>query len=330
MPQEKTSVVLTLLNEGAGLRALLDALLEQTSPPDEIVIVDGGSTDGTAELLHEYAANDERFRILVEPGVNIAKGRNIAIAAATSPLIAVTDGGCLPEPTWLANLVKPLCNDSDYMAVAGNIVAAPKSRFEYYAGLLGMASDSGDSRTRWFLGRSSAFRKSAWERAGGYPEWLYTAEDTLFAKRFNQLGMPVALAEDSKLLWRPRRNLYRLAKMFFLYGKGNGRIQLWSAPESLYWLRFHLIWIICTFAGLFSPWFLLIAAADVAYLLNIAARPALATVSKATRAWDRYWYVPMIVFVRSFTTHAGFLLGDYEYRTKPYFRQQLETYEARH
>lgn len=322
----KTSVVLTLLNEGEGLRVLLDALMQQTLPPDEIVIVDGGSTDGTVEILDEYAAKDVRVHVMQEAGVNIARGRNIAIAAAHHPIIAVTDGGCRPDSAWLEKLVEPLQHGDAYAAVAGKVEADPQTRFEYYAALLGMLQDSGDSSTRSFLGRSSAFRKSAWELAGGYPEWLYTAEDTLFAKRFNQLGMKVAIAEDSKLYWRPRRTLYRLAKMFFLYGVGNGRIDSGSVSASRYWLRYHVLWMVSLIFGLFFPWLLLVTVAAVGQLFRIAVIPALKEVSKATQAWDRFWYVSLIVFVRSFATNAGFLVGSRDLRSKPLYRRSLETY----
>lgn len=320
------SVILTLLNEGEALRPLLDRLLSQSLPPREIVIVDGGSTDKTVEVLAEYASADDRIRFSVVPGVNIAAGRNIAIAMARCEIVAVTDGGCLPDSRWLEELTRPLRDDPTCDAVAGKIVSNPETRFEYFAGLLCLATDSGESRTRAFFGRSSAFRKPAWERVGGYPEWLYTAEDTLFARRFNDLGMKVAYAAESKLYWRPRRNLYKLGKMFFLYGVGNGHIENGDLRASLYWLRFHAVWFAALMLSLVSPWFLVIGVADLAYLFHILIRPAIHEISRQTQDPLRYWYVTVIVFVRSLTTHAGYLFGSWEYHKRPVYRVRLEDY----
>ena len=74
------SLILTVRNERASLPALLESLLAQTRPPDEIVIVDGGSQDDSVALLQGYS---ERLplRLLGEPGCNISRGRNLAIHA---------------------------------------------------------------------------------------------------------------------------------------------------------------------------------------------------------------------------------------------------------
>ncbi|MCX7671294.1 MAG: glycosyltransferase, partial [Anaerolineae bacterium] len=82
MNKTRVSVICTVLNEGDAIRRLLDSLLAQTRPPDEVVIVDGGSRDQTVAILREYA-DRLPLQVLVEPGANISRGRNVAIAAAT-------------------------------------------------------------------------------------------------------------------------------------------------------------------------------------------------------------------------------------------------------
>lgn len=328
MTRLQVSVVLTVLNEAGSLPVLLRALSQQTRPPDEIVVVDGGSHDDTLRLLNEFAARHQQTQIIVKPGVNIAQGRNLAIAEAHGPVIAVTDGGCRPHENWLDALMVPLEAHSSFQAVAGRIVPEPQSRFEYFSGLLCLPTDSGNSETRSFFGRSSAFRKSAWERAGGYPEWLYTAEDTLFALRFNQLGFEVAYADNSMLYWRPRNSLYKLAKMFFLYGVGQGRIDCGTVEASVYWLRIHGIWITGLILGAFFSSAFALTIFGILYLYYILARPVLAEVRQKT---DDKWaelYVPIIVLVRSFSSNLGFLWGHSEYRHVPHFRRMLVDYLA--
>ena len=103
----RVTVISTVLNEGEAIRRLLDSLLAQTRRPDEVVIVDGGSRDNTVAVIQEYAGRLP-LRVLVEPGANISRGRNVAIAAATGDVIASVDAGVWLEPQWLEKLVAPL------------------------------------------------------------------------------------------------------------------------------------------------------------------------------------------------------------------------------
>src|SRR5688572_21768431 len=102
----RVSVICTVKNEASNIGRLLDSLLTQTRPPDEVVIADGGSMDGTVAVLEGYAAHAPwPLRILCAPGANISQGRNIAIHAATGDVIASTDAGVWLETQWLAELV---------------------------------------------------------------------------------------------------------------------------------------------------------------------------------------------------------------------------------
>ena len=148
----KVSIILTVLNEGDGMRALLDALLGQTLQPDEIVIVDGGSRDETLQVLKAYAAQDPRIKVHVEPGVNIARGRNLAIARAEGDILAVTDGGCQPEPDWLRELLAPLQADPAVGAVAGRFIPLAQGRFEHYCGQMSVPDLGGESQRGMFFG----------------------------------------------------------------------------------------------------------------------------------------------------------------------------------
>jgi len=76
------SVVATVWNEAGSLQEFLRALLAQTLPPDEILISDGGSTDGTRELLQEVAHEEPRVHPILLPRSNRSVGRNAAIEAA--------------------------------------------------------------------------------------------------------------------------------------------------------------------------------------------------------------------------------------------------------
>jgi len=324
----KVSVILTVLNEGQGMAELLEALLAQTTPPDEVVVVDGGSTDDTLKVLTETAQRDPRFKVFVEPGVNIARGRNIAISRAEGDVIAVTDGGCRPEPNWLEELLAPMRNDAAVGAVGGRFIPVAQGRFEHYCGQMSVPDLGGESQRGMFYGRSSAFRRRLWERVGGYPEWLYTAEDTLFALAAGRLAeYKVVYAPASVLYWRPRPTLRKMARMFYLYGRGNGRIQNGDLKGCLYWLRYYAALGLTLVLGLLQPWLWLVSGVIGWHLYRTVAAPNLRLIEAASgNAADRYFYVPLIAVTRNLSTNLGFFRGWLEHRQGGQFKQKLDSY----
>src|SRR5436305_12826743 len=95
------SVVVPVLDDERGMRELLESLEAQSRLPDECVVVDGGSKDGTVELLRRYSAPFD-LRLVSLPGRNIAAARNEGVRQARFEWIACTDAGCLPASDWLA------------------------------------------------------------------------------------------------------------------------------------------------------------------------------------------------------------------------------------
>src|SRR5438445_4411990 len=95
--RERTSLIVTVLNEVSTVDALLESVAHQTLAPEEIVVADGGSTDGTREALQRWTSRLP-LRVVDARGDNIARGRDVAIEASTSELIAVTDAGVRLEP----------------------------------------------------------------------------------------------------------------------------------------------------------------------------------------------------------------------------------------
>ncbi|MEW5787690.1 MAG: glycosyltransferase [Pseudomonadota bacterium] len=324
---QKVSIILTVLNEGAALRELLDALLAQSHPADEIVLVDGGSRDGTQGILEDYARKSSRVRFFVEPGVNISLGRNIAITRSTGDIIAVTDGGCQPDKDWLKELLQPFAADPAIGAVSGRFVPVYLNTFEYFCGNLSIPDQTDPSHAGKFYGRSSAFLRELWQRAGGYPEWLYTGEDTLFAIKAGRLGYKVVYAPRSLIEWRPRPTLRKMAKMFYLYGKGNGRIQNGDLKTALYWLRNHALLLLSLLAGFITPWFWLVSAYMLYLFIGTLILPDLNKPElRNSSPLARLFYTPIIVMTRNLSIHLGYVRGHREYLTNPEFKERLDAY----
>ncbi|MGD8902407.1 MAG: glycosyltransferase, partial [Anaerolineae bacterium] len=130
----KISVIATVLNEKDAIERLLKSLDGQTRRPDEVVIADGGSTDGTLSILESWVSSGLLpLRVLETPGANISEGRNAAISAASGDLIASTDAGVRLEDDWLEKLVAPFEDEragQTVVIVSGWFVPDPQTLFE--------------------------------------------------------------------------------------------------------------------------------------------------------------------------------------------------------
>ena len=87
----KVSIVIPVYNVEAYLRQCLDSVVGQTLQELEIICVDDGSTDGSADILREYAAKDCRVKVLLHKHTNAGAARNAAMDAATGEYLGFVD-----------------------------------------------------------------------------------------------------------------------------------------------------------------------------------------------------------------------------------------------
>lgn len=236
------SVIITVLNEAKSLPTLFDSLAAQTRPPNEVVIVDGGSTDGTLSLL-----GTEKLRarfpltIIERPGTNISQGRNVAIAAAKGEIIAATDAGVKLAPVWLERLLAPFERSTGerVIAVAGFFQPDPHTLFEMAMGAT-VLPELRDVDPAHFLpsSRSIAFRKCAAEMVGGYPEWLDFCEDLIFDLCLRDRFGPFVFAPGALAFFRPRGNLRAYVKQYYRYARGDGKADLWRRRHLIRYLTY--------------------------------------------------------------------------------------------
>lgn len=227
----KISLVGTVKDEASGVEAWLRALENQSRSPDEVVIVDGGSSDGTVGILENYIEECPIDIILrVEDGVNIAKGRNIAIEQAKHEIIVVADFGSDLSVDYLANIVRPFELASETQVVAGWFETLSKSYFGK-AGKYELAPGLQDINPQTFLpsARSIAFRKSAWRKVGGYPEWLtLTGDDTYFALELKRKCPHWAIVPEAVVDWHAPETLRVFWRKLVSWSRGDGESGVYS------------------------------------------------------------------------------------------------------
>jgi glycosyltransferase involved in cell wall biosynthesis len=228
------SVASTVLNESDDIDSLVGSLMQQTLAPAEVIIVDGGSTDGTWERLEaarlKYPTlvpiRDESCSLQRSPGP-IARGRNVAIAAASSDVIACADAGCTYHPDWLANLTAPIFSGESEYSVGGSYIdltnpdPANSTVWDIAsAPFFGVKLDP-DAATKSCTARSMAFRKELWRRVGGFPENVFLGEDTVFDSKVRKLVTP-AFPERAKASYQPRHTFPSALRQMISYSTTDG------------------------------------------------------------------------------------------------------------
>jgi len=217
----RVSLVVTALNESAHAGRLIAAIAAQTRRPDEIVFVDGGSTDATLDVVTRAAAEAGLpLRTALRPG-NISAGRNHGVSLASGEVVAVTDADCVPEPAWLERLVAPFA-DPAVVAVGGAYVPLAATAWAKVVAAYSWVPTRAGQRRFLPSHRSVAYRKTLWQALGGYDESLGTAEDTAFDLAVERAG-GWRIAADAVVAWPPRATLGAAMRQQFRYGAGDGR-----------------------------------------------------------------------------------------------------------
>lgn len=234
MEKLKISICITVKNEEKFVGDLLSSLLDQTKKADEIVIVDGGSTDKTMQILRHFAKKDKTIKILKAPNTTIAQARNLGIEVSRGDIIATTDCGCIAKPDWLQKITQPFKHKSIGL-VAGFYSMPYKNPVQEVAGVyMGVPPQRFDPLTFIPSARSVAFRKSVWENVGGFNEKLERGgEDTDFFYKCVKSFVKIARVEEAIVEWKEieTMDIKDIAHKFFVYAKGDGQAKIWWHPS---------------------------------------------------------------------------------------------------
>jgi glycosyltransferase involved in cell wall biosynthesis len=310
------TVITTVYNEGPAVLAMLDSVMTGHVEPAEVVVADGGSTDGTLELLVAYAESQPSIRVLTDAGGRSA-GRNAAIEAASHDLIVCIDGGCIAEPAWLEEISGPLLAGKKW--VGGFYLPAGDTALSTAIGLT-MVYVEEEVVVPYFLpsARSLAFHRSLWREVGGFPENEQFGEDTAFGFSLRAAGHDLVFVPKAVVEWKPPSSLVAQFRTLFAWGRGDGRLGLRSGYYRQLFFR-CLVAVALLIAGIFYPPLLLLAVLGLGAVALRQSRMKL----RHMDGWMKWILVPLATVNGLVSSLAGYITGDLERRSRKRRRQKV-------
>lgn len=237
----KVSFITTVYNEESTIIPLLKSLFSQSKFSDEIIIVDGGSTDRTVSEISSFqfpkSGNNTKIKLIFKKG-NRSVGRNEAISRSSNEIIVCSDAGCILDKNWIKNIIKPFKNPK-IDVVAGYYKGDGKTIFQKcLIPYVLVMPDRANPMSFLPASRSMAFKKSIWKELGGFPEGLSNNEDYVFAKKLRKINANIVFERKAIVNWIPRNNLKDAFIMFYSFAKGDAESQIFRPKVYLIFLRY--------------------------------------------------------------------------------------------
>lgn len=222
------SVVVPVLNEAGQLQAVLaNMAAQELDEPVEFLLVDGGSHDGTRDLIAEHAAADPRFRLLDNPARRTPQALNVGLAAARGEFVARMDAHAFYPPGYLASGVERLRRD-DVAWASGPCVLHPAGTWGS-AIAVALRSPLGvggagfrvlrDTETEVDTGFAGVLRASTLRALGGWDEDWPVNQDAELAARVRAANGRIVCLPEMLASVVPRDSPAALARQYWRYGQ---------------------------------------------------------------------------------------------------------------
>ncbi len=241
--QDNTTLISTVYNNVEYVDEFFDSFLTQTVLPQQVVIVDGGSLDGTQEKLSKNIIKIKKkgidAKLFIKKG-NRAVGRNYAIEHVTGEVILCTDFGCELERNWVKTIVWPFTKKSTNI-VSGYYKEKGTTVFQKcLASYVLVKEDNVNAKEFLPSSRSMAFRKSYILSQGGFPEEYSHNEDYVLAQKIKKTSEKIVFAKNAIVYWIPPKTLAQAFITFFRFALGDSQAGIFRGKVVIIFFRYLL------------------------------------------------------------------------------------------
>lgn len=221
----KVSVVIPTLNRLNDIKKCIGSLEKQDigAKEFEVIVVDGGSTDGTVQYLEKQVAiSPVRLRHYTEKKKGAGVARNLGVGKSNARYIAFTDDDCMPEPGWLKKLVTGFPEDEKCAGAGGPIFSADKkniiSRYcDYCRNCLSMEFNG---KVIHIPTMNVLYRRSILLEVGIFDERIIITEDIHLSQKIIKKGYYLKKLDDGVVFHKDPTDLGTLYHKSWLYGTG--------------------------------------------------------------------------------------------------------------
>jgi len=221
------SVVICAYNAERTMRPCLESLRKIDYPNFEVIIVDDGSRDATADISMDFP----EFRLIRQPNEGLSVARNVGMHAARGEIVAYTDSDCVVDPHWLTLMVRSMvdngfdgCGGPNYAPheegwIEASCAASPGAPCHVLVA---------EDRAEHLAGCNMVFRKAALEKIGGFDAQFRTAGDDVdICWRMIEAGFRLGFS-PAAFVWHFRRNT---VQAYYGQQRGYGRAEAMLFPK---------------------------------------------------------------------------------------------------
>ena len=322
---KNVSIIIPCKNEQSTIHLLLEALYTQTYPKSamEVVIADGGSTDGTQSVIRGWQTEhqDLDIKLIDNPSGTIPAALNAAIKASHHEIIVRLDAHSKPHPEYVERMVTALTEGRGENV--GGVWDIRPGQDNWIARSIAAAAAHpigvGDAQYRYTDQAAyvdtvpfGGFHRQLLDQVGFFDETLLTNEDYEFNTRIRKIGGRIWLDPAIRSVYYARSTFKSLSKQYWRYGYWKWHM-LRRYPRTLRWRQalpplFILALIFLVILSPFSSWFLwtLAAVSGIYTLLLFLAGFQLVI---RYRSFPLLFGVPLAIATMHFSWGAGFLWG---------------------
>lgn len=225
------AVVIPVRNEERNIGSCLDAVLANSRPPDEVLVIDGMSDDSTAMLVLDRAKHDPRIRLIKNEQRTIPSALNIGWKATDCDIVVRVDGHAKISRTYIERAVS-FIGASGYDGVGGRKQPVSySSTGRAVAAAMGSRLGVGNSRYHYATKMEDAehvpfgvYRRSVIQALGGWDEELLVNQDFEFDYRLRSSGRRLGFDPEMSSDWACSANIKDLWYQYRRYGKGKVRV----------------------------------------------------------------------------------------------------------
>lgn len=231
MSNPSVSVIIAVKDSQDTIRRAIASVLGSEYSPFDVIVVDDGSADRTPDIIREFGDKVRIIRHTSSSGASFS--RNEAVRSSRADLVAFTDGDCIVARDWLAELVKG--SEGENVVSCGGMQLLPEdatsferdvfafmSRVGFITEYVKNGAGGGISAVGHNPSCTVAYKREAFERAGGFPESLWPGEDVALDHRLSRKGGRHMFNPKAVVYHYKPKNFKSFLSMMLRYGRSQG------------------------------------------------------------------------------------------------------------